>query len=80
MILESSWTSQADAATRHGELKNKGIQTNLATVDLGAKGVWHRVLIGPFPTIEKAKAERDALAKRLGVKDLIILRKDVRAP
>jgi hypothetical protein len=33
-------------------------------VDLGAKGIWYRVVVGEFRTADEAKAFRAALAAR----------------
>lgn len=39
-----------------------GRQGFVAEIDLGGKGVWHRVMIGAFSTREEAQAARDELA------------------
>jgi hypothetical protein len=48
----------ARLASRFGE------PARAVEVDLGAKGVWYRVVVGEFPTAEKAKAFHAALAAK----------------
>jgi len=44
-------------------LRKKGFDTWINQVDLGDKGIWYRVLVGQFPTVSEAKANRaDILA------------------
>ncbi|MGE4194437.1 MAG: tetratricopeptide repeat protein [Pseudodesulfovibrio sp.] len=59
----SSWRDHESAFAHCETLRKQGFETWINQVDLGEKGVWYRVLVGRFATIEEAKAERpDVLA------------------
>lgn len=73
-VLESSWASRAEAEKRQETLRKKGVDTYIARTDLGEKGIWHRVLVGPFEKIKDAKARRAELMANQGLKQAIVLR------
>jgi tetratricopeptide (TPR) repeat protein len=54
----SSWRDRESAAAHCEKLGKQGFQTWINQVDLGDKGVWYRVLVGRFGSIEEAQAER----------------------
>jgi cell division septation protein DedD len=66
-LLESSWRSMDKAGHRAAELRARGQAAFDAAADLGDKGVWHRVLVGPFPTAAEAKAYRETLPPDQGL-------------
>ncbi len=67
------FTSYRDRASAERDLKRieglVGREGFVAEVDLGEKGVWHRVMIGAFPTAQEARAVREELAAK-GTRDM----------
>jgi hypothetical protein len=45
------------------ELRSRGVDARVAAVDLGAKGRWHRVLVGQFPKRRTAQQKGSQLKK-----------------
>ncbi len=74
VIIESSFKTASEAQTRLRQLQAKGFQASALRVDLGARGIWHRVVFGPFQNADEAKAERTRLSSGLGSKGLVIIR------
>ncbi len=60
-IQESSWATDAEASRRVRLLRKRGISAHVAKADLGPRGVWHRVMIGSFNTLQQAKREKQEL-------------------
>lgn len=59
MLQVASFRTDADAAFLLAQLKKKGYRTSIAKVNLGDKGVWVRVLVGPYASaLEAGKAEQ----------------------
>jgi len=59
----SSWRNHNSAFRHCDMLRKQGFDTWINQVDLGEKGLWYRVLVGNFATIDDAKNERpDVLA------------------
>lgn len=54
-------TAESDAAKLASAF---GKPAHAVEVDLGAKGIWYRVVVGEFPTAEEARAFRAALAAK----------------
>lgn len=78
-VQESSWDS-LDKAERHAaSLRAKGLPVQVETADLGAKGVWHRVILGGYAQRSEAEQARRLLIKRLNRKDPFIRRVEVAA-
>lgn len=72
-IHESSWQGLDSAAHRARVLRDKGFNARIRRVDLGAKGIWHRVLIGDFNNWEAATRYKRKLS-RYGLEHAVILR------
>jgi hypothetical protein len=68
LVQVASYPSEAEAQTAFAELKRKngallsGYTANVKRVDLGAKGVWYRLRVGPVADKDAAAA----LASRIG--------------
>ncbi len=68
LVQVASYPSEADAQASFAELKRKngallsGFSANVKRVDLGAKGVWYRLRVGPLSDKDAAAA----LADRIG--------------
>ena len=59
----SSWRDHESAFSHCADLRKQGFDTWINQVNLGDKGIWYRVLVGNFVSIDEAKAERpDVLA------------------
>lgn len=63
----SSWRDTEHARKHMEALKHDGFESSLATADLGEKGVWHRVLVGHYSSLQEAMDARPAVLKRLGL-------------
>lgn len=72
-LHESSWQDLDSAADRARMLRRKGFNARIRRVDLGGKGIWHRVLIGDFNNWEAAKRYKRKLS-RYGLDHAIILK------
>ena len=65
-IQESAWDSEAKASKRISTLESliPGLKGSVVRVDLGPKGIWYRVRLGEFSTIEEARARAMELRKK----------------
>lgn len=73
VVLESSYPTPAEAERRVTALKAKGLEASTATVDIPGRGIWNRVVFGPFSSFQDAKNARAELNGKLG-KELLILK------
>lgn len=73
-LQESSWSHVAKARSRAGELSSQGIPAWIKTVDLGGKGVWHRVMIGSFNSLERARQRKLDLSRRHALSHTLIVK------
>lgn len=55
-IQVASFQSVDDANRRAKELKDSGYKVLVVKADIPGKGAWHRVRLGPFNSVDKAKA------------------------
>ncbi len=74
VIQESSWSTRKEALRRARQLEAKGLSVRVVAADLGKKGVWHRVMIGGFDSLERAMAHKLDLSKRFALSHTIIVR------
>lgn len=58
-----SFQSEADADNLKAKLALLGIEASIQTASLPDKGVWHRVRVGPFASIEELNQARAVLAQ-----------------
>lgn len=54
IVQIASFRTSDDAGRLVQKLDRYQLRTSIEAVDLGAKGVWHRVLAGPYPSRESA--------------------------
>ncbi len=73
-LQESSWSDAAQAKRRADKLAAKGLSTWVKQVDLGAKGIWHRVMIGSFENLDRAQQHKRQLAQRFSLSHALIVR------
>jgi len=64
VVQIASFRTSEDAAKLAGRLKTYGLTIFVERADLGEKGIWHRVLSGPFPSRENADKAVDFLRKK----------------
>ena len=64
VVQIASFRTSQDAAKLAGRLKTYGLTIFVETADLGEKGVWYRVLSGPFPSRENADKAVDFLREK----------------
>lgn len=63
-IQESSFQSRHKAERRAQHLEKKGLPVKVVTTDLGDKGKWYRVLVGPYASADAARKTRDRMLTR----------------
>jgi hypothetical protein len=73
IVLESSYPTAAEAERRVTALKAKGFEASTVQADIPGRGVWNRVVFGPFSNFEEAKRVRTEMAGKLS-KDLLVLK------
>lgn len=73
----SSWRDHEWAFSHCATLREQGFDTWINQVDLGEKGIWYRVLVGNFATIDEAKAGRPDVLAVLDLDRATIYRKVV---
>ncbi|MBG0788982.1 MAG: tetratricopeptide repeat protein [Desulfovibrionaceae bacterium] len=73
----SSWRDHEWAFRHCDQLRKQGFDTWINQVDLGDKGIWYRVLVGSFATVEEAKAERPDVLAVLNIDRAPVYRKVV---
>jgi D-alanyl-D-alanine carboxypeptidase len=71
-LQESSFQTSAEARARARNLEKKGVPARVVAADLGDKGVWYRVMIGSFSTVQEARRYKRQLTNRLDLAHLII--------
>jgi len=64
VVQIASFRKREDATKLTARLKTYGLTVFVERADLGEKGVWHRVLSGPFPSHENADKAVDFLRKK----------------
>ncbi|MBI5115681.1 SPOR domain-containing protein [Candidatus Poribacteria bacterium] len=63
VIQALSTSSQADATATRKKILNEGFAAGVFEADLGAKGRWYRVYIGPFDTEGEAQLALQSIRK-----------------
>jgi hypothetical protein len=71
-VQESAWENKALAEKHAQALQKKGLTARVITADLGAKGTWHRVLIGGCENERMALALQQDLQQRFNMKNTLI--------
>lgn len=75
-LHESSWRTSSKAHQRVKALKRRGVNARSERVDLGGKGVWHRVYIGTFSSMRQARNYKRSLTRRMGMGHAIVMEVD----
>jgi cell division protein FtsN len=75
LLQAGSFPNGADAENLKARLALIGVEASVQSADLGAKGVWNRVLIGPYARIEDTTKLRQLLAQN-GIEASLIKVKD----
>lgn len=73
----SSWRDHEWAFSHCAKLRKQGYDTWINQVDLGEKGLWYRVLVGDYATVDAAKAGRPEVLATLHLNRATIYRKVV---
>ncbi len=73
-LQESSWSNRKEALRRARQLEAKGLAVRVVAADLGKKGVWHRVMLGGFNSLELAVAHKQDLSRRFALSHTIIVK------
>jgi D-alanyl-D-alanine carboxypeptidase len=71
-LQESSFQTAGEAAARARALEKKGVPARVVSADLGDKGVWYRVMIGSFSSMQEARRYKRQIGNRLDLAHLII--------
>jgi len=61
LLQVGSFANPADAEKLKARLALMGFEANVQTAELGDKGVWHRVRLGPYKTATEMEKARAAL-------------------
>ena len=70
-LQAGAFQNARDADSLKGRLALLGIEARIQTATLPDKGVWHRVRVGPYTSVEELGRTRDAL-KQNGVETTLI--------
>ena len=70
-LQAGAFQSAADADNLKARLALLGVEASIQTTSLPDKGVWHRVRIGPYTSVEQLDRARDTL-KHNGVETALI--------
>lgn len=71
-LQESSFQTPGEAEARARLLEKKGVPARVVTADLGDKGVWYRVMIGSFSSVQEAKRYKRQIGNRMDLGHAII--------
>ncbi|RMG92789.1 MAG: hypothetical protein D6703_01380 [Zetaproteobacteria bacterium] len=71
-IQVGSFRRRYDAESMMKHLRKHGFSTFIQSVDLGDKGQWHRVFVGPFHSSLLAEHAKQDLEKKVQLKGLVI--------
>jgi len=71
-LQESSFQNAREAETRARSLERLGVPARVVMADLGDKGVWFRVMIGSFSSMQEARRYKQQLSTRHDLAHLII--------
>jgi len=63
-IQESSFQSRRKAERRAQHLEKRGLPVKVVATNLGGKGKWYRVLVGPYASADAAKKTREKMLTR----------------
>jgi len=72
-LHESSWRTSGKARLRASALRSRGLEPRIERVDLGAKGVWHRIYIGSFSSMRQARNFKESLSRRMPMGHAVIM-------
>lgn len=73
-LQESSWRNKEDASKRVANLGKRGFDASVVSVNLGPKGMWHRVMIGVFKNLGEARRYKSAIAAKYDMGYTLILK------
>ncbi len=76
-LQAGSFQNEADANNLKARLALMGLEATIQTADLPDKGIWHRVRVGPFSSIEEMNATRATLAQN-GIQATLIKAQDAK--
>lgn len=62
-LQAGSFQTEAEADNLKAKLALMGVEAVIQTANIPDKGVWHRVRVGPFATVEELNKTRASLAK-----------------
>lgn len=75
LLQAGAFQSAPDADNLKARLALLGVEASIQTTTLPDKGVWHRVRIGPYTSIEELNRVRDTL-KQNGVQTTLVKARD----
>lgn len=71
VVQAASFRKREDADALAARIKHKGFRVFIRQADLGTRGVWHRVYLGPFPARRQAEEARERLYRELGLRGFV---------
>lgn len=75
-VQVGSYPDVKEASYRVEEWKAKGYPAYMTTADLGDKGQWYRVRLGPFAAKEDASKYLEQLTEKEGIEDAIVVKNE----
>jgi cell division protein FtsN len=72
-VLIGSFRNQSNAEAEVRRLSKLGYDARAVDVDLKAKGLWHRVLIGSYKSRSEALQKTDEIRRKTGKKDASVI-------
>ena len=72
-VCAASFRKKAMAQNYAQRLVAKGLPARVSQVDLGKRGVWHRVCVGGFPSLERARSQYKDWEKQGLISDAFLL-------
>ncbi len=77
-LLCGSFQQMSRAQSEVNRLARLGVDARIQRVDIPAKGVWHRVLVGDFTTLESAYARRSEALEENWARSVLLVADDGR--
>lgn len=73
VVQVKAFRNEAEAQAFQAQLQARGHHTTLSTIDVPDKGTFFRIRLGPFPTVEQAKAAQRKFEQAEGHATMILV-------
>ncbi len=72
-VCAASFRKRAMAQSYARRLRKQGLPAKVSRVDLGSRGIWHRVCVGSFPSLAAARRQYKAWENKGLISDAFLL-------